>query len=98
MVIITSYKLLNLPDSLEQRETKWWRNLSPKVVRSIDVSRRQMHKRDKPFPQDGPREKGKGGRQVLLGSAFPLKQKTGKAGATKPFWCQMGGAGSAWEL
>lgn len=52
------------------------------------TSSRQRHKRDKPFPQDGalsrqlhgPRDKGRGGRQVL-GSALPWEQKTRKAGA-----------------
>lgn len=49
-------------------------------------------------PPCGSRDKGKGGRQVLLGSALPLEQKTGKAGAYKALLVLDGGAGIAWDL
>lgn len=76
------------------------------MVHSIDdlvVQETKAQMVDKPFPQDGalrrqlrgPRKKGKGGRQVLLGSAFPLNRKLGRQELTKQFWWQMGGAGIA---
>lgn len=49
-------------------------------------------------PPCGSRDKGKGGRQVLLGSALPLEQKTGKAGAYKALLVPDGSAGIAWDF